>query len=432
MNNRLKIVFLLGLIVSQATAQVTTPGDHQSQPIAIINGYAHIGNGEVIEQSIITFNEGKIEQVMDARTSKIDLSGYAKIDATDKHIYPGLILIGKEIGLSEIGAVRASKDNKEVGSLNPNVRTAIAYNTDSEIIPTLRFNGIQIAQTVPIGGRIPGTSSVMQLDAWNWEDALYLEDDAVHLNWASMTRASKAGSGEIGRQINEKFESQKNEIIQLIKDTKSYIQLENKVLNLKLEAMSKVIKGEQRLFVRVNRAKDIQDAILTLMELEIPKVVLMGMRDIILVKGLVKKSGYPVVLDNLHRLPWREDTPIDEPYKLAKMVHEEGIFAAITYLTSNDFSSMRNLAFLAGTATAYGLDKEVALSMITLNAATVLEIEQRTGSIEVGKDANLLISEGDLLDMRTNQLVYSFIKGREVNLEGRQQRLYKKYKAKYD
>lgn len=426
------ILLLAGLMTTLAAAQVATPGDKQSEPIAIMNGYAHLGNGEVIENSIITFREGKIEMVVDATVVRVDLTKYKTIDASGKHVYPGLILLMSQVGLQEIGAVRASVDNNEVGDINPNVRVAIAYNAESEIIPTLKFNGIQFVQTVPKGGRIPGTSSIMQLDAWNWEDALYLEDDAVHLNWPLRTRLPKSAQNEVGRQADTKHSIYKQEIKDLFADTRSYMEAPSKRINLKLEAMSGVITGEKRLYVRVNRAEDIIDAIQALTELEIPKVVLVGMRDILLVKELVKQSGYPVVLDNVHRLPEAEDDAIDNSYRLPVEVYNVGIEACLSYLTFHDFSSVRNLAFLAGTAAAYGLDKEIALSMVTLNAAKIAGIADRTGSLENGKDANIVISEGDLLDMRTNILTHSFIQGREVDLNGLQQRLYEKYRVKYE
>ncbi|MFT6868372.1 MAG: hypothetical protein ACJA08_003225 [Cyclobacteriaceae bacterium] len=409
-------------------AQVPSPGAQQSEPIAIMNGFAHLGNGEVIENSLITFKNGKLEHVLDATTSKFDLTKYKQIDAAGKHVYPGLILVMTEVGLKEIEAVRATLDMKEVGDIKPHVRSAIAFNTDSELIPTMKFNGIQIVQSIPIGGRIPGTSSVMQLDAWNWEDALYLEDDAVHLNWPSKTRAPKSDQGETTRQPNEKFAEQKKELIQLFEDTKAYMEVSPKVLNLKLAAMKGVVSGDTRLFVCVNRADDIIDAVQTLTELAVPKVVLVGVREILPVKNLVKESGYPVVLDNVHRLPGSADDPVDWVYRQPAMLVETGIPFCLSYLTSNDYSSIRNLAFLAGTATAYGVDKETALSLVTLNAAKILGIDDKTGSLESGKDANILISEGDILDMRTNILIYSFIQGRAVDLNGLQQRLYQKYK----
>ncbi len=271
---RLKKTFCVAVLWAfcfSATAQVPSPAKPQSEPIALLGGTAHIGTGEVIDNSIITFREGKIEHVLDMTLSRMDLRAYRQIDVSGKHIYPGLILLMSDIGLIEINSIRASKDLSEVGNLKPHIRSAIAYNTDSEIIPTLRLNGIQLIQVVPQGGRISGTSSVMQLDAWNWEDALYKQDDAVHLNWPSLTRPPKAGSEERGRQPNEKYAEQVEELNQLFADAKVYPLQKKKEKNLVLEAMQGVLAGKQSLFVRVNRAQDIISAIQILKKLEVSK-----------------------------------------------------------------------------------------------------------------------------------------------------------------
>lgn len=175
---------LVALFSTISFAQIPTPALPQSQPIVLRGGTAHIGNGQVIENSIIRFENGKItfvgtsgEFIPDDNTKIIDAAG--------KHIYPGLIAANTTIGLSEIEAVRATLDFNETGELNPNVRSIIAYNTDSKIIPTIRSNGVLLAQITPRGGRISGTSSIVELDAWNWEDAAYKTDIGIHLNWPS-------------------------------------------------------------------------------------------------------------------------------------------------------------------------------------------------------------------------------------------------------
>lgn len=276
MNNQ-KLILLIGWLLSlNLSAQVPSPGASQGKPIAIINGYAHLGNGEVIENAIITFDNGVITAVQPAEEYSGDISGFEQIDASGKHVYPGLILLMSDLGLVEIGAVRASRDNLEVGNVKPHVRSAIAYNADSEILPTLKFNGIQLIQTVPQSGLVAGTSSVMQLDAWNWEDALYFEDDAIHVNWPAKTRGPKWRSGEKGRQPNESYQKNKRELEQLIVDTRSYMASKPEETNLVLEAMGGVLSGGKRLFVKVNRAEDIIEAVQSLTKWEIPKVVLVG------------------------------------------------------------------------------------------------------------------------------------------------------------
>ncbi|MEQ9306846.1 MAG: amidohydrolase, partial [Marinoscillum sp.] len=310
-------IYIIGLISAIGTwAQVPAPADAQSEPIAIMNGTAHLGNGEVIENSIITFADGKIQTVADATTVRVDLTGYKQIDASGKHVYPGLILPMTNLGLEEVSAVRATVDDNETGSINPNVRSAIAYNTDSEIIPTMKFNGIQIAQVAPRGGRIPGTSSIMQLDAWNWEDALYKLDDGVHLNWPSVSFGPRWWRGETERRVNEDYDDQVEEVVQLLKDTKSYMDAGPDKTNLKLEAMVPVLTGEKQLFVDADQPNEIIEAIQTLKEAGVPSIVLTSASGVWYVRDLVKEQNIPVLLADVHRIPDSKSDDYDMPYKL--------------------------------------------------------------------------------------------------------------------
>lgn len=428
--NKNFVFYIVTLIVATGTlAQVPAPAPPQSEPIAIVNGTVHVGNGEVLENATITFENGKITAV--SSSHGMDLSGSRQIDASGKHVYPGLILPLTTLGLEEIEAVRSTLDFSETGNLNPHVRTAVAYNSDSELIPTMRFTGIQLAQVVPGGGRIEGTSSVMQLDAWNWEDALYAEDDGVHLNWPSLTFGPRWWLGETERRNNTKYDEQVKEIIQLIQDTKSYMDVTPSAKNLMLEAMIPVLKGEKRMYVYSNRPAEIVEAIQTLKGLEIPDLVLTGAEDVWYVKDLIKEHKIPVLLENVHRRPDREGEDVDLPYKLPALLHKEGILVGLTH-SSGMLASSRNLPFFAGTVAAHGVDKETALAMVTSHPARILGIADRTGTLEKGKDANIVVSTGDLLDMRTNDVVFSFIQGREVSLHALQQRLYEKFKEKYE
>ncbi len=185
---RLFILFLLSLPTT-LRAQVPAPAPPQSQPILLLGGTAHLGTGEVIENSAVAFSDGELTAVGPASSvPDRDRSSYQVIDVSGQHVYPGFILPDTDLGLVEISAVRATVDNAEEGTLNPNVRSLISYNTDSELIPTFRFNGILLAQIVPQSGLMPGTSSVVQLDAWNWEDAAVAIDNALHLHWPSRFR----------------------------------------------------------------------------------------------------------------------------------------------------------------------------------------------------------------------------------------------------
>jgi imidazolonepropionase-like amidohydrolase len=394
-----------------------------------MNATIHVGNGEVIENGIITFRDGKIEAVAEATAIRVDLSDYEQIDASGKHVYPGFVLASTNLGLEEISSVRATNDDREVGEITPNVRSQIAYNTDSELIPTFRFNGILLAQIAPQGGYVTGTSSIMKLDGWNWEDATYEKDDAIHVNWPSKTYGARWWLGETERRKNDNYSDQVEEITSTIRDAKSYFAMGSEKKNLKLQAMKGVVEGTKPLFVYADRAEELIASVSTLKELGIEKVVIVGGRDAYYVKEMLVEYDVPVVLDNVHRMPSRPEEGVDFPFQMPGLLADAGVTVALRH--DGMLARGRNLPFYAGTAAAYGAEKEEALQMITLNPAKILGIEDRTGSLEEGKDANILISEGDILDMRSSIITNAFIMGMKLNLEGKQQRLYDRYREKY-
>lgn len=427
MNKRITNYILALLVSVLVWAQVPAPAGQQESPIAIVNGTAHLGNGKVINNAIITFKAGKIEQVS---ATKIDLAGYKIVDAVGQHIYPGLILPVTRLGLEEVSSVRASRDYQETGDMNPNIRSLVAYNTDSEIIPTMKFNGIQLAQITPQGGRISGTSSVVQLDAWNWEDAAYKADIAVHMSWPSPTYGARWWMGETERRENKNYDQEIADIKDLFEQVMSYSVVKPATKNLKLDAMLGLLDGSKTLFVEAERAEQIISAITTIKELGVEKMVLVTSTDVWYAKDLLKQYNIPVLLENVHSNPGRDEEGVDLTYKLPGMLDEAGILVGLTH-NSGMLANSRNLPFYAGTVAAYSGDKEKALAMVTSNTAKILGIEDRTGTLEAGKDANIVICQGDLLDMRTSVVNYSFIQGREVQLEALQQRLYEKFRKKY-
>lgn len=417
-------VVCLGFLV---VAQPPRPADPQSKPITISNVTIHVGNGEVIENGFISFNEGKITNV----GSGTPASGENQelMDGNGKHVYPGLIMPSIRIGLEDIGAVRATRDYQEVGAITPHVRSQIAYNTDSEMLPTYRFNGILTAQVAPGGGSVTGTSSIMMLDAWNWEDATYAKDDAIHINWPSKTFGPRWWRGETERRPNNNYDDQVAAVLNLFDEAEAYFAGDNDPVNLKLEAMKGVLDGSQKVWVYANDATSIIESITSIKAKGIEDIVLVGGRDAYYVKDLLLDNDIPVVLDNIHRRPSREEEPIDWPYQLPGLLTEAGIKVSLRH--SGMLSRGRNLPFYAGTAAAYGMDKEEALKMITSNAADALGVSDRLGTLEQGKDATLLLVEGDILDMRSSKIQKAFIQGRDVIIEGKQQVLYERFKAKY-
>ena len=409
------------------------PSPAQTGTIALTNATIHIGNGQVIENGMIVFSNGKITDigpsanVADARV--IDLKG--------KHIYPAIISSSSSLGLVEVGAVRATVDYNELGDINPSIRSLVAYNTDSKVINTLRCNGVLLAHIVPRGGTISGTSSVVQLDAWNWEDAAYKIDNGIHFNMpALINRPSQFGGGR-RRQGAEQDDPIKQGLDRIegirrfFREAKAYNAETNHAnVSLKFEAVKGLFNKTQTLFVHCDLVKEMMVAVDFAKEFGF-KMVIVGGSDSWMIGDILRENNVAVILGEPHSLPATDDDDIDQPYKTGAALQKAGVLFTICFDGGDGFWQQRNLPFEAGTMAAYGLSKEEALSAITLNAAKILGIDDKTGSLEKGKDANIVISEGDILDMKSSNVTAAWIQGREINLDNKQKQLFERYKYKY-
>lgn len=442
-----KIISIFSLFLLAAgitTAQETVyPAKENNGRIYITNGTVHVGNGTVIENATIEINNGKIVNVGTNITA--NASGATVVDAKGKQVYPGLILPSTDLGLKEIGAgVRASNDFSELGDFNSNIRSITAYNTDSRVIGVLRSNGILLASITPEGGSVSGSSSVVQLDAWNWEDAAYKMDAGIHVNMPSfINRFGRRGGGNIppailaqlgisfggsadpSKAALEKVEEIKN----FFRQAKAYLQEgTHKNTNLKFEAVQGLFDKKQKLFVHGDQVKQMLVAIDFAKEFGFD-VVIVGGSESFQIADLLKANNIAVILGEEHALPATEDDDIDQPFKTPAVLQKAGVLFALN--DNSDNARYRNLSYNAGTAATYGLTKEQALQAITLNAARILGVDDRTGSIETGKDANIIISDGDILDMKSSTVTAAFIQGRQVSLDNKQKQLYERYKYKY-
>ncbi len=427
----IKLISMVTFCVTTLNAQ-QTPGDQQSKSIAIIGATAHIGNGKVIENSIVIFDSGIIQNVSLYSGSE-DISKMDVIKASGQHIYPGFIVPNSTLGLIEIDAVRASDDNEEIGKWNPHIKSLIAYNAESKVVESMRPNGVLLAQITPRGGNISGTSSVVQLDAWNWEDAVVKKNGGVHLNWPRALSRSRWWLGEnSGMKINPKYGSQTAEIENYFNQSKANSKSNNAKQNLPLSAMKGLFDNSKTLFIHVNDEKGIIDAVEFSKNQNISKTVIVGGYETYKLATYLKENNVSVLLQRVHSRPSNDDHDYDLPFKMAKILFDEGVTVALE--TSGDMERMnsRNLPFYAGTTVAHGLTKEQALQLICLNTAKILGIDAKYGSLEVGKSATLFVSDGDALDMRTNQLTSAFIDGRNISLESHQTKLWKRYSKKYN
>ena len=409
------------------------PAPKQTKSVLILNATAHLGNGTVIQNSAIGFKDGKITLVADATTIRLAANAYdTTIDASGKHVYPGFIAANTTLGLVEIDAVKSSDDQEEIGSFNPNVRSIIAYNSESKVVETVRPNGILIAQVTPRGGRISGTSSIVQLDAWSWQDAIVKENDGIHLNFPSSFKRSGSWFEPGLIEANKDYPKQAEEINAFLINAKVYNQGSSKERNIVLEATKGLFDGTQTLYIHADEEKQIVDAIQLAVDNQIKKIVIVGGFEAYKAADALQKYNVGVLLRRVHDMPTSDDQDVNLPYKMAKILTDKGIVVGLENSGDHERMSVRNLPFLAGTCAAFGLDKEKAVQLITLNTAKLLGIDTSCGTLETGKDATLFISEGDALDMRTNKLTSAFIQGRTIILETFQTKLNDKFKAKFN
>lgn len=421
------IMNLLLLFFTVVGLAQQTPGDQQSDPISIVGATAHIGNGEVIENATIVFENGIITAIGGASTPTKGTT----IDASGKNVYPGFIALSTSLGLVEVDAVRASDDEDEIGDLIPHVRSQIAFNAESKVVESMRPNGILMAQVSPKGGVISGASSVMQLDAWNWEDATVLADDAIHLNWPSSFSRGRWWLGEEpGLKANKNYAKQVKHIADFLAQAQVYNKASAKERNQVLEATAGLFKGSQFIYINADTEQEIIDAVDTVKAYGINKIVIVGGTMAFKVTDFLKENRVSVAVAATHKLPPTEDADYDFYYKLPKLLADAGIQVGIHTSDKSNFQT-RNLPFFAGQVVGQGMDIEEALQLISLNPARMLGVDNNYGSLEVGKSATLFISKGDALDMRGNQLENAFIDGRSVSLETHQTELYKRYSGKY-
>jgi imidazolonepropionase-like amidohydrolase len=432
---RMKQLIATGIFVLCCAYGISQDDVYPAPPykgvLFITNGTVHLGNGQVLEHTSIRVENGKIVSI--GQNLPVPQDQVKVFDATGEDVYPGLILPVTDLGLKEVAlSVRGTNDYSEIGDYNPDIRSIVAYNTDSKIINTLKANGILLAGITPGGATISGSSSVVQLDAWTWEDALYKADNGMHLNMPVFTNRPPL-PGHTATPETENTDKQAQEKIEEIKSffrgARAYLQESpHGKTNLKFEAVRNLFDQKQKLFIHADQAKQLLTAIDFVKEFRFD-VVIVGGTESYKVASLLKENNIAVILQEEHQLPDNEDEDVVQPAKTPFLLQQAGVLFALN--DSHEESRYRNLMFNAGTAAAYGLTKEQALQAITLNTAKILGIDDRTGSIEIGKDANIVISKGDILDMRTSIVTHAFIQGREVSLQNKQTQLYERYMLKY-
>ena len=406
--------------------------------VSIVHATVHTVSGETIDDGTVSFRSGRIVEVGRGLPA---LSGATVVDATGKHLWPGMIDANTVIGLTEIGSVAGSVDTAETGALNPDVNTAIAVNPDSELIPVTRANGVTHVLSVPEGGLVSGTSSLIRLSGWTWEDLAAATPVALHVRWPSF----RIRRGTPGRPPQTSEEDQKKERDEALKKIKTLFEDAAAYAKAKaaggtpgrpfdtdpaLEAMLPVLDGRVPVIVQADEIKQIRSAVAFARSQGL-RMVLLSSGDTALATDLLKENAIPVIVDGVLSVPAHDDDPYDAAYALPAKLKAAGVAFCISS-GGGGFGAMntRNLPYHAAMAAAFGLSRDDAMRAITIEPARILGVGRDLGTIEAGKSASLILTDGDPLEVRTHVLS-EWIDGRPVALsDNRHERLYRKYASR--
>jgi len=384
----------------------------------------HPVSGPKVENASLLVVNGTIAEIGGLKLAVP--KGTRVVEGKGLHVYPGIIDSSTQVGLSEISAVRETSDFSELGDFKPQLRTAVACNPSSEHIPVIRANGTTTALAVPGSGLIAGQASMVHLDGWTWEEMTVRRDAALVVNFPAVNTFGDRTYTEAKRSYDQKIRN----LSAYVESARRYQKAKaapgpDFKTDLALEAMLPVLEGRVPVLVSASRERAVRDAI-AWADKEKLRVILFDVRRPGKALAEIKSRNIPVILGPTQELPLEEDDPYDDAFTVPLEFYKAGVKFAFGSF-GNQFA--RNLPYQAATAVAFGLPYEEALKAITLNPAEIFGISKDTGSIEKGKWADLMVTDGDPLEVRT-QVKRLYIKRKEVELESRHTRLYKKYLAR--
>ena len=422
------VLWLMAPAATDAQVRMTVPP--QSEPVALTGATIHTVTSGVIENGTILLENGLITAV----GTDVDIPAGARVvDATGKHIYPGLIDAFSTVGIAEIGAVDVSNDINEIGDFNPNVRADIAVNAESRHIGTTRSAGVLTTLTTPDGGLVSGMSSAMALEGWSWEEMSMQSAAALNVNWPNPNPRRFRGFGgfRFGPQEDRpSYEEQVQQLKDFFAEARAYRDAvaagEEVRSDSRYLAMIPVIDGDIPVVVAADGAAQINDAITWAQEEDL-RIVIRGGLDAIHVADRLVAEDIPVILTSTMAAPGRQYEGYDGAYSMPARLHEAGVRFAISGGSGSLYSN--RLPFEAGVAVAFGLPEDEALKAVTINPAQFLGLDDRIGSLEPGKQATFLITTGTPLDM-TSDIEQAYIQGRELDMTDIQKFFFEKYMEK--
>jgi imidazolonepropionase-like amidohydrolase len=417
-------------------AQSVIPNSPGKKPtFAIRNATIYPVTSAPIANGTIVFSNGVITAVGANVAVPADAT---VIDGKGLSVYPGLIDSGTEVGLIEVNAVPGTVDTSELGDINPNAATIIAVNPHSNVIPVTRVNGITTVIAAPSGGIVSGEDALINLAGWTPQEMKVKAPVAMHLNFPRVRSAAfdeQPQEEEAAKEAQKNYTSQVDKLRDTLRDAQAYAKASaarTKDANVKrfdrdlvLEALVPVVEGREPVVIHADSARDIRAALKFAAEFKL-KVILSGAQDVAKVLPELKKGNIPVILGPILDLPNREDDPYDLVFTNAKTLYDNGIRFAIQ---SGDSHNARNLPYHAAACAAFGLPKDVALKSITIAPAEIFGVADKLGSLEVGKMANVIVTDGDPLEIVTH-VKRLFIGGEDISLDTNQTLLYEKFRAR--
>jgi imidazolonepropionase-like amidohydrolase len=416
------------LLSSAISAHNIVPGKKQTAPVLLKGGNLYTVSHGVLPSTDLLFEGGKITNIGKDISAP---AGAQIVDVTGMNVYPGIIAANTNLGLIEIDQARATNDQAEVGSNNPDVASHIAYNPDSEILPTIRSLGITTALVVPQGGLLSGRSCLMNLDGWTKEDAAEKLIVGLHLNWPQAAIITAWWMEKSAEDQKKDMEEGRKNLQQIFNDARAYSVAKKADPKLKIdsrwEAMLAVFTREIPVFIAANDFRQIEQAVHFAREQNI-RMILVGGAESWKATKLLKENDIPVIIGPTAAIPFRSDDDYDQAYKLSRLLNEAGLKWCMS--PGGASWNSRNLPFYAGFASAFGLSKEASLRAITLSPAEILGVESILGSLDIGKKATLVVSKGDILDPITAGVTKMWIGGRQIDLDNKQTQLYRKYTQK--
>lgn len=417
---------------ARAGAQVRMTVPPQSQPVVLRGATIHTVTNGTIQNGTIVLDGGKIVAIGGAdvptpRAARV-------VDVAGKHIYPGLVDAYSTVGISEIGSVDVSNDVTELGDFNPNVRAEVAVNAESRHIGTTRSAGVLVAFSTPSGGVISGLSSAMSLEGWTWEEMSMKGAAALNVNWPDPNARARRPGGPGGpggaREVPRTYPERVQELKDFFAEARAYRDAvkagQQRATNTRYAAMIPALDGAIPVVVAADGVAQINDAI-TWGKEEGLRIVIRGGRDAVHVAERLKAENVPVILTSTMAAPGRQHEGYDGAYSAPARLHAAGVKFAIAGGSGALYSN--RLPWEAGVAVAFGLPEEEALKAVTINAAEMLGVSDKVGSLEVGKEATLLITTGTPLDMTSN-VDQAYIQGREIDMLDIQKFFFQKYMEK--